>query len=85
MRRKTVQLRRHRIEEAQLFRLVLDLDLLQKEQRVDQIVLEEAVRLAASRYDVGRIGSARRIRADQFAVEWRHGFGNLVLLEIVFL
>lgn len=78
MRRKTVQLGGHRVEEAQLLRLVLDLDLLQEEQRVDQIVLEETLRFATPRDDVGRIRATRRVGADQFAVERGDGFRDLI-------
>lgn len=77
MRRKVIQLCCHRIEKAQLFRLVLDLNFFKKEQRIDQIVLKESVRFAASRYHVGRIRSCRRIGADQLAIKRRHRFGNL--------
>lgn len=77
VRRKAVQLSSHRIEEAQLLRLVLDLNLLQEQQGVDQVVLKETIRLTATRYNVRWIRSACRIGANQFAVQRCHRFWDL--------
>lgn len=54
---KVVEHRRQSVEEPILLSLIFDLDLLEEQQRVDQLVLEESPGLAASRDDVGWVGA----------------------------
>lgn len=54
---KVVEHRRQSVKEPILLSLIFDLDLLEEQQRVDQLVLEESPGLAASRDDVGWVGA----------------------------
>jgi len=70
-------LRREGVEETILLSLIFDLDLFEKQQRVDELVLEESVWFATSRDYISWIRSIRRIRSNELAIEWRKGLWNL--------
>lgn len=64
MRRKIVQLRSHRVEETQFFRLVLDLNLFKEQQRINQIIFKESLWFPTASNYISWIRAASRIGAN---------------------